>query len=100
MRILQTHPYCWPYMRRGTERTMDTFARYLVRQGHDVSVLSTLPAGASPPVNGTIRHVLRRSLWTPAMALARMQPEHLFGISTYLDLQALEADVVHSFFYT
>jgi glycosyltransferase involved in cell wall biosynthesis len=79
---------------------MDTFARYLVRHGHDVTVLSTLPAGGIAPVNGTVRHVLRRPLWTPAMGVARVRPEHMFGVSTYLDLQTLAADVVHSFFYT
>jgi len=79
---------------------MDTVARYLARQGHDVTVLSTLPAGGSAPVNGTVRHLLRRPLWTPAMGVARVQPEHMFGISTYLDLQTLWADAVHSFFYT
>src|SRR6266849_3422192 len=100
MKIMLTHPHCWPYVRRGTERTMDTVARYMVGKGHDVTVLSTLPAGGSAPVNVKVHHLLRRPMWTTAMALAHLQQEHMFGISAYLDLRAPVADVVHSFYYT
>jgi glycosyltransferase involved in cell wall biosynthesis len=107
VRILLTHPHSWPYVRRGTERNIDNVARYLALRGHEVTLLSSLPsggclpaAGGCLPAAGSVRQMLRPPMWTPLLGWFRVQPEHMFGLSTYLDLRKLAADVVHSFFYT
>ena len=100
MQILMTHPHCWPYVRRGTERNIDNLSRYLAARGHQVTLLSTLPKGGSLPVDGAIRQLLRRPWWTPVLSHLRVQPEHMFGLSTYFNARKLQAQVVHSFFYT
>jgi len=43
MRILLTNPYCWPYVRRGSERFLAELAHYLAGRGHDVTVLTSKP---------------------------------------------------------
>ena len=100
MRILLTHPHCWPYVRRGTERNVDNVGRYLAGRGHEVTLLSTLPAGAKVPESSPVKQLLRRPLWTPMLKRMHVEPEHMFGLSTFLDLKTVAADVVHSFFYT
>ena len=32
MRIVLTHPFCWPHVRRGTERNVAEMGRYLARR--------------------------------------------------------------------
>ncbi len=39
MRIAITHPTCWPYVRRGSERVLNDCAVWLAGRGHDVSGL-------------------------------------------------------------
>lgn len=41
VRILFTHAFCWPEVRRGAERFTQSLGAALVRRGHDVSILSS-----------------------------------------------------------
>lgn len=57
MKILLTHPYCWPEVQRGGERLFHDLASYLARAGHQVTaVASGRPAG----VTGVDGYELRR----------------------------------------
>lgn len=49
MRILLTHPYCWPHVRRGAERFLEELSRYLVRRGHEITILTSTPGGDGAP---------------------------------------------------
>jgi glycosyltransferase involved in cell wall biosynthesis len=68
IRVLLTHPYGWPHVRRGAEREVHELAGRLVAEGHDARVLTGRPAGAARRgvVEGApVRYVrtLRRSSW-------------------------------------
>lgn len=63
MRVLLTHVFCWPEVRRGGERYLHELAAALVRAGHDVEILSTAPEAARDDVLGVpVRRVRRREL--------------------------------------
>lgn len=101
MKILLTHPYCWPYVRRGTERNIENLFNYLAGTGrHSVTLLSTKPSQGEMLANGGGSRRLREAWAAPRIGLGRIQPEHLFGVSAYWDMRSTEADAVHSFFYT
>lgn len=98
MKIVLTHPFCWPYVRRGTEHTMDVLARYLVDEGHEVTTVSTRPGGSEIESGPAGTRVLRRPLTVPFMGTLRIQPTHTFFFTSLRALRSLHADVVHSFY--
>ena len=98
MRIVLTHPFCWPYVRRGTERGMDVLARYLVRAGHDVTTVSTRPGPSGVDTGEAGTRILHRPLTLPLMQAFRLQPNHTFFFTSLRTLTSLDADVVHSFY--
>jgi phosphatidylinositol alpha-mannosyltransferase len=98
MRIVLTHPFCWPYVRRGTERNVDVLATHLVRSGHDVVTLSMSPGASRVETDSTGTRILRRPISVPCMRLFRIRPEHTFFLSSLQALASLKADVVHSFY--
>ena len=101
MKILLTHPFCWPYLRRGTERNIENLFNYLAATGrHDVTLLSTKPAHSETLAGDLGSKRLRDARWTAELGLGRVQPEHVFGVTAYWDMRTIEADAVHSFFYT
>ncbi len=100
IRVVLTHPYCWPYVRRGSERNMDILGRYLTRRGHQVVTVSTKPGGAAVEETEAGRRILQAPLVFPGMSLLRLQTTHTFFFPCRSALRNLEADVVHSFFYS
>lgn len=90
MRLLLTHPYAWPEVRRGGERVLAETAVALAARAHDVTVLT---AGAD-----TQRPEL------PGCRLAKIAREHddadqherWFGRQVAAHLQAERYEVVHS----
>ena len=100
LRIVLTHPYCGPYVRRGTERNMDVLARYLVQRGYEVVTVSSKPDGTGIEENGNGRRVLLRPLTLPLMSVCRMNTTHTFLLPAYRVLRVIESDVVHSFFFS
>lgn len=100
MRIVLTHPYCWPYVRRGTERHLDCLARYLTSRGHDVVTISSRPGRGTVEMTSGGTRVLHSQMWTPAMSRLRVDPTHTFFLTTLRSVRHLSADVVHSFYFT
>jgi phosphatidylinositol alpha-mannosyltransferase len=98
MRIVLTHPYCWPYVRRGTERGIDVLARHLVEDGHEVVTVSTRPDGAGVDHGPAGHRIFRKPVTFPLMSMLRVQPTHTFFFVGWQLLPALAADVVHSFY--
>src|SRR5439155_20665061 len=41
LRVLLTHTYCWPEVRRGAERYIHELGAALVDAGHDVQIIAT-----------------------------------------------------------
>ena len=100
MKVVLTHPYCWPYVRRGSERNVENVARYLLSRGHEVTTLSMHPERSTVEDNGSGRRVLSRPYKVPGMGLLHVDPTHTFFFPAYRGMRLLDANVVHSFFYT
>lgn len=100
MRIVLTHPFCWPYVRRGTERYLHELGRWLTSRGHEVVTVSTRPGPATDETGDAGRRILHAQRSSPLLRRLRIQPVHAFGISCLRSLATLDADVVHSLFYT
>jgi glycosyltransferase involved in cell wall biosynthesis len=98
VKVVLTHPFCWPYVRRGTERGMDVLAHYLVNSGHEVITLSTRPGSSGIETGPAGTRILRRPLTLPFMGTLRIQPTHTFFFTSLRALRSLNADVVHSFY--
>ncbi|HEY3442727.1 MAG TPA: glycosyltransferase family 4 protein [Paludibaculum sp.] len=99
MKIVLTHPFCWPFVRRGTERNIDNVGRYMAGRGHDCTLLSTRPSGDTTPVQRPFRQQLSVPGWMGALAHVRLRPEHVFGLTAYSALRQMDADAIHSFHY-
>ncbi|MDH3386397.1 MAG: glycosyltransferase family 4 protein [Gammaproteobacteria bacterium] len=100
MKIAFTHPYCWPFMRRGNERNIDVMARYFTRQGHEVTTISSRPGryGIEHDDSGT--RILARPIEIPGMSLLRINTMHTFWLTAWRELQRHQFDVVHSLLFT
>lgn len=100
MKIVLTHPFCWPYVRRGSERNLDNVARYLVSRGHDVTTVSSHPERQMTEVNLSGTRILNRPCRFPAMGRVHIEETHTFFFPAFHRLWSLNPDVVHSFFFT
>jgi phosphatidyl-myo-inositol alpha-mannosyltransferase len=60
LRIVLTHVYAWPEVRRGGERYLHEVAAGLAANGHRVEILSTAPAKARRRIEGVDVTYLRR----------------------------------------
>lgn len=101
MRVVLTHPYCWPYVRRGSERNIDVLSRYLIYKGYEVTTISTRPGvGTAVETTDAGRRILHAPLVFPLMSRMRIQTYHTFFFRCLHSLASVEADVVHSFFYS
>ena len=97
MRIALLHPSYWPEVRRGAERIVNGLARWLVGEGHDVTILTTHRGLRTSGMEDGVRVV--RS-WRP--------PDRLFARRAYEDYLATipiqgwdvlrgQFDVAHAF---
>ena len=60
MRILLTHQYAWPEVRRGTERYLHELAGALAADGHDVTIRASAPQRSQHVVRGVDVRAWRR----------------------------------------
>lgn len=100
MKIVLSNPYCWPYVRRGSERYMSDLARYLTASGHEVVTIATKPGpGVSEAFEGGGTRLLGRHLWHPWLQHLRLDPAHAFLLTSLVRFATLDADVIHSLYY-
>ncbi len=99
MRIVLTHPFCWPYVRRGAERFLAELGRYLSSRGHDVVLLSTKPGKRTVEKDESGTRILYPQFWCPALSKLRLMPMDSFLLSSLWGLAHLDADAVHSLFH-
>lgn len=97
MRVLLTHPYSWPYVRRGTERNIEVWYQYLNRSGHQARILATIPADAEPSADPN--KILLRQSWSPWMNRLRLTPMHSFFWSVWRTIPKIDTDVIHSYYF-
>lgn len=100
MKVALTNPFCWPKVRRGSERFISELARYLSAHGEQVVTLSSQEgAGCEEASEGgrrVIRPFLRPRLWDRL----RLTPAHTFFYHCFRTLPRLDVDVVHSLHHT
>jgi phosphatidyl-myo-inositol alpha-mannosyltransferase len=100
VRILITHPYCWPYVRRGSERFMAELSQFLVRRGHEVTNLSTSPHAREEEYCEGVRIVRERQIslgWIGEKDLIR--PETPFALICRRFLDNNSFDVIHCLYH-
>jgi glycosyltransferase involved in cell wall biosynthesis len=97
MNVLLTHPFCWPYVRRGTERNLDVWFRHLAARGYSVKMLSTCPEDGA--MDGDPAKVLERAIDNPLLRALRLSPTHTFFWNVWRALPKLPVNVVHSYHF-
>jgi glycosyltransferase involved in cell wall biosynthesis len=98
MRVVLTHPSCWPYVRRGSERAMEEWSLYLLSKGYEVLTLAGRP-DCVDSVSDLPNKVLRPIPWRPWLGRIRIQPAHCFSFTVFQHLPGLKPDVVHSCYF-
>jgi phosphatidyl-myo-inositol alpha-mannosyltransferase len=99
MRIALTNPFCWPHVRRGSERFIEELAAFLTGRGHEVTRIVGAAGRGVEEQTGKGRRIQHRLLWNPAMRRLRLNAAHGFVPGACQSLWSLEADVVHSLYY-
>lgn len=99
LRIVVTTPYCWPYVRRGTEHTAHELTRFLTQSGHQVVTVSAIEGKGRREEDEGGKRILYASHWRPVMGRLRIQPTHLFFFRSFRSALQLDADIVHSFYF-
>jgi phosphatidyl-myo-inositol alpha-mannosyltransferase len=98
MKISFTHPFCWPHVRRGSERQIEIIADWLGSRGHDVTYYSTHPEHATVEKMAYGRRVLARARC--GVRSLRIDERHTFLWTAFRQLRRDDAQVIHSFYYT
>jgi len=99
MKLIVTHPYCWPHVRRGSERYIQGLTRYMHGRGHEVAMLSTHPEGGRIENTEGGKRILFSPRSRPWMKHIRLDETHLFYFTARRALSEMQADAVHSVFY-
>jgi phosphatidylinositol alpha-mannosyltransferase len=95
LRIVLTHVYAWPEVRRGGERYLHGLAAALAAAGHEVEILSTAPEPARSTIDGVpIRYLRRRHLRRTRNG--PLADEAAFGVQAMAALAAKRFDVWHA----
>ncbi len=90
MRIAVTHAFCWPEVRRGAERYIQSLGAALVGRGHDVVILSAGWAPETTELDGV------RSVRFRRIARDDRHHERHFGARVLPPLLTGRFDAVHS----
>ncbi len=99
MKIALTHPFCWPYVRRGAERFLAELAAYLTENQHDVYTISSKQGAPCVEQSTGGTRILKRQLWVPAMGRIRIHPMHAFAIDTFREIRKLRPRLVQSLYF-
>ena len=99
MKIAYTHPFCWPFVRRGNERNIDVMARYFTQHGHSVTTISSCPGPRSIEHDDRGTTILARPIHLPGMSLLNISTAHTFYFTALNELRKLDCDVVHSLLF-
>jgi phosphatidyl-myo-inositol alpha-mannosyltransferase len=99
LRVAITNPYCWPQVRRGSERLLHELSHYLAGRGHDVTVIATGTEGVGEAQAGKVRRIVLPR-WDPPLPRNRwLNHTHLLAFQVARALRQRPYDVVHSLGY-
>lgn len=95
MRVALTNPFCWPQVRRGSERLLHDLATYLSDRGHAVTVITSAPSGTEPEFPPNVETIIWRQRWT-ALDFGRWAgPGMAFAAFCRRELLRRDFDIVH-----
>lgn len=101
MRIAFATPNYWPYVRRGAERVVAEYARYLASAGHQVDIITTKPGGRRISSEGNITVYYERQINHPVLARGRSGFRfYAFSLTLLPYLLGRSYDVIHLWLYT
>jgi glycosyltransferase involved in cell wall biosynthesis len=95
LRILLTHVYAWPEVRRGGERYLHEVATGLAAAGHDVRIVTTAPEPHGGRIGGVDVTYLRRRDLLPHR-FKDLSSEVAFGFETLMRNALRRFDVWHA----
>lgn len=99
LRVALTNPYCWPEVRRGSERLLHELSHYLAGHGHEVTVISSARQGAGEEREGAVRRVVLPQRDPPLPANRWFNDMHMFAFGVREVLLRETFDVVHALSY-
>src|SRR4029077_18304773 len=95
LRVLLTHVYAWPEVRRGGERYLHEVGAALAAPGHQVRIVSTAPRAARARIRGVDVTYLRRRELMPKR-FGDLSAEWAFGATAGLRYALGRFDVWHA----
>lgn len=99
MRIAITNPFCWPQVRRGSERFIEELAAWLTQKGHQVTIIAGAQGPYSNARSGGIRRITLPQRSLPGLGLLRLSSSHIFSFQCRQVLKQTPFDIVHSMSY-
>jgi len=99
MQIAITNPYCWPEVRRGSERLLEDLSAYLAGRGHDVTAISTHRGPRLVKDSGNRRFVLLPQRLSGCGMGRWLGPLHVFSLQCLREIERGAFDVVHALSY-
>jgi phosphatidylinositol alpha-mannosyltransferase len=101
MKILITHPFSWPYVRRGAERFLNELSRYLVSRGHEVTILTSKPNGNEEIAEEDGCTIVRRpQMQSRFWRWIRVGPEQTFLLTCLPFLRRHQFDAIHCLYFS
>jgi glycosyltransferase involved in cell wall biosynthesis len=97
LRVVLTHVYAWPEVRRGGERNLHELAAALGDAGHRVSILSTAPTPGRGRILGVDVTYLRRRGRALSRRFGEQSDEVSFAMQASARLATRRFDVWHAF---
>lgn len=91
--IAIANPFCWPQVRRGSERLLNDLSHYVAGAGHATTVLTTTPEGRFEVEDGIQILGFRQRLTSNIRS--RLNVGHVFALQCRRSLLASDVDVVH-----
>jgi phosphatidyl-myo-inositol alpha-mannosyltransferase len=101
LRILLTHPFSWPYVRRGAERFLHELSGFLAARGHGVTVLTSKPGPTETAWENGVKVIRIPQIQNRVLQWTGLHPETLFGFKClpYLIRNARAFDVIHTLYF-
>lgn len=100
MRIALTNPFCWPSVRRGSERFIAELARFLTQHGHDVTTVTSHNGSPYTEMNDGGKRIVHRYLYPKLLERFRVTPAHSFILHCLRTLPSVDAEVIHMLYHT
>src|SRR5215470_17949853 len=95
LRILLTHVYAWPEVRRGGERYLHEVAAGLKAAGHQVQIISTAPKPHRARIRGVeVTYLKRREILRGRFE--ELSPEVAFGFNAFVRFGLKRFDIWHA----